>query len=166
MDPASCSVCGQELRKARYHYGGLTCYSCRAFFRRNCQRRVVPPCRAAKAQARTGSCDVSHRSSNRCIHCRYEACLSVGMQPHLVLDDHQINARFKKALQRKEIERRCSEPPQTKSTSPFPMLSTTDLAMLRRAVLESTMEHGYVRMAGRQRSVIVRTGQVHLVQPA
>ncbi len=30
-----CRVCGEEIAKYKgLHYGGLTCYSCRAFFRR------------------------------------------------------------------------------------------------------------------------------------
>lgn len=31
-----CQVCEQSLPKVRVHYGGITCYSCRAFFRSVC----------------------------------------------------------------------------------------------------------------------------------
>ena len=28
-----CRVCGEKISRPRVHYGGITCYSCRAFFR-------------------------------------------------------------------------------------------------------------------------------------
>ncbi len=30
---ATCSVCKRPTHKTRIHYGGVSCYSCRAFFR-------------------------------------------------------------------------------------------------------------------------------------
>jgi len=38
-------MCPQPLAKPRYHYGGLSCYSCRAFFRRTTQRPELPVCK-------------------------------------------------------------------------------------------------------------------------
>ena len=29
-----CAVCGEAMDKTRVHYGGVSCFSCRAFFRR------------------------------------------------------------------------------------------------------------------------------------
>ena len=29
-----CHACGEMTPKRRIHYGGITCYSCRSFFRR------------------------------------------------------------------------------------------------------------------------------------
>ena len=79
-----CWFAEQALRKARCHYGGLTCYSCRAFFRwwlslwygddpgiddekmmdkmvrRNCQRGRLPACRAViKRKGKAGECEVN-----------------------------------------------------------------------------------------------------------
>ena len=53
---SQCAVCDQRLAKARLHYGGVTCYSCRAFFRRNTQREELPSCKVAPspAQQQTG----------------------------------------------------------------------------------------------------------------
>ena len=32
-----CAVCRVTMEKTRVHYGGVSCYSCRAFFRRTSQ---------------------------------------------------------------------------------------------------------------------------------
>ena len=32
-DSDLCRVCGEKISRPRVHYGGITCYSCRAFFR-------------------------------------------------------------------------------------------------------------------------------------
>ena len=54
------------------------CYSCRAFFRRRAQRSEVTRCRLS-----AGMCDIS-LASKKCIACRYNKCLAIGMDPALV----------------------------------------------------------------------------------
>ena len=54
------------------------CYSCRAFFRRRAQRSEVARCRLS-----AGTCDISV-ASKKCIACRYNKCLAIGMDPALV----------------------------------------------------------------------------------
>ena len=43
---SQCAVCSTEMTKARKHYGGLSCYSCRAFFRRMTHRDRLAHCRS------------------------------------------------------------------------------------------------------------------------
>ena len=36
-----CAVCRVTMEKTRVHYGGVSCYSCRAFFRRTSQVATI-----------------------------------------------------------------------------------------------------------------------------
>ena len=65
----ACAVCEQRLGKARCHYGGVSCYSCRAFFRRNTQRQELPVCKADK------ECPITASVRKQCAACRYQKCL-------------------------------------------------------------------------------------------
>merc|ERR1712025_1168582 len=87
---AECLVCHQETPKARVHYGGVSCYSCRAFFSRNTQRADLPLCKGE------GSCNVTHKERKQCAACRYQKCLLVGMKRELVLNEDEKKVRFKK----------------------------------------------------------------------
>ena len=40
-----CAVCHVAMEKTRVHYGGVSCYSCRAFFRRTTQREELAKCK-------------------------------------------------------------------------------------------------------------------------
>jgi len=93
---AECSVCHQPIPKDRVHYGGVTCYSCRAFFRRNTQRDELPQCKAEQ------SCSITYIDRKQCSACRYFKCISIGMKPELVLTEEDKKRRFKKFLKKKE----------------------------------------------------------------
>ena len=64
-----CQVCEQKLGKTRCHYGGVSCYSCRAFFRRNTQRTELPVCKGE------GGCPITTTVRKQCAACRYQKCL-------------------------------------------------------------------------------------------
>jgi len=85
-----CPVC-KDKAIAHFHYGGMCCYSCKAFF-----RRVVNTSKANKYKCRTGknNCDVSLGNRRSCQACRYRKCVGAGMKPGLVLSDDQCNRRF------------------------------------------------------------------------
>ena len=68
-DDIVCLVCQQKLGKTRCHYGGVTCYSCRAFFRRNTQRSELPVCKS------DGGCPITTTVRKQCAACRYQKCL-------------------------------------------------------------------------------------------
>merc|ERR1712107_283703 len=67
---AECAVCHQPIPKGRVHYGGVSCYSCRAFFRRNTQREELPTCKNGT------SCRVTYQDRKQCSACRYSKCLT------------------------------------------------------------------------------------------
>jgi len=76
---SKCGVCGSPSTHVR-HYGSVTCYSCRAFFRRSVARsKAFQYCLTG-----TDSCQMEVKSRNMCKKCRYKACIKIGMQPHKV----------------------------------------------------------------------------------
>jgi len=68
----SCSVCGEEA-SSHLHYGAVSCYSCRAFFRRGIGREY-------KCVEGNGSCIVDTVTRKSCQKCRFTKCLSSGMR--------------------------------------------------------------------------------------
>lgn len=86
-----CKVCGEPAAK-HIHYGAMSCFSCRAFFRRSIQNRTANTyiCR------RTKDCQINLKTRKNCQFCRYERCLSVGMKPSWVLSPDERERRFRK----------------------------------------------------------------------
>jgi len=111
MDPSygDCSVCSVRDLATGKHYGAVTCYSCRAFFRRVPERKRHPRC---KLQS---SCSVRHDADKPCGGCRFEKCFSVGMQLELVLNEDEKKERFKSSLAKK---RRAEDNPDEESVEP------------------------------------------------
>ena len=92
-----CSVCLIKNVKVGKHYGAVTCYSCRAFFRRSQDRKRPLRCKLSN------SCEVGPDIGKSCPKCRYEKCLGVGMQPHLVLNEQEKNERFRSSRIKKAL---------------------------------------------------------------
>ncbi|XP_057716828.1 nuclear receptor subfamily 5, group A, member 5 isoform X2 [Corythoichthys intestinalis] len=67
-----CPVCGDKI--SGYHYGLLTCESCKGFFKRSVQNDKRYTC--AEAQ----SCPMNVAQRKRCPFCRFQKCLAVGMK--------------------------------------------------------------------------------------
>merc|ERR1712106_286722 len=61
-----CFVCNQPMPQSRLHYGGVSCYSCRAFFRRNTQKGERLGCKE------NGRCLVTFKNRKVCTQCRYD----------------------------------------------------------------------------------------------
>lgn len=62
-----CAICGDAITKHNcIHYGGLSCYSCRAFFRRAHQgsKTVGFTCKSG------GNCEVNVKTRRKCQKCR------------------------------------------------------------------------------------------------
>jgi nuclear receptor subfamily 5 group A protein 3 len=67
-----CPVCGDKV--SGYHYGLLTCESCKGFFKRTVQNKKVYTCVADR------SCIIDKTQRKRCPYCRFQKCLDVGMK--------------------------------------------------------------------------------------
>lgn len=67
-----CPVCGDKV--SGYHYGLLTCESCKGFFKRTVQNKKVYTCVADR------NCHIDKSQRKRCPFCRFQKCLDVGMK--------------------------------------------------------------------------------------
>ena len=90
---SNCHVCGAPPTSSKehcYHYGGISCINCKAFFKYCIDKQLVSPDGKIKyncKQNRPGSCLVTHpmKSKELCKHCRYLKCLAAGMDSSMIL---------------------------------------------------------------------------------
>lgn len=83
----SCPVCGDRV--SGYHYGLLTCESCKGFFKRSVQNNKHYTC------AERQSCPMNLSQRKRCPYCRFQKCLAVGMKREAVRADRMRGGRNK-----------------------------------------------------------------------
>lgn len=96
-----CFVCTEAAKPDKEHlknYGGIVCFSCRAFWRRSHQKTRSPIFQCK----RNGNCVITVSNRRQCQFCRYQRCLMAGMRPEAVLDEKQKRFHFRKLLQRQE----------------------------------------------------------------
>jgi len=98
-----CSVCSSPAAP-HLHYGAVSCYSCRAFFRRGQPKQV-------RCIFGHGQCEIGRQNRTNCKLCRYRKCLEVGMKPEKV--DHYLNKR-------KEREARMASSGENLDSEPLP----------------------------------------------
>ncbi|KAM3877868.1 nuclear receptor subfamily 1 group D member 1-like [Diretmus argenteus] len=67
-----CKVCGDIA--SGFHYGVHACEGCKGFFRRSIQQNIH-----YKMCVKNENCLIMRMNRNRCQHCRFKKCLSVGM---------------------------------------------------------------------------------------
>ncbi|CAD5220300.1 unnamed protein product [Bursaphelenchus okinawaensis] len=99
-----CVVCGD--RACNHHYYGVAaCHGCKCFFWRSVKQQQQYLCRYDK------NCDISPNQRNACRYCRFQRCISVGMQPDAV------------RMQSTRTEKRAA----SSTTGPQPVVSSTIL---------------------------------------
>ena len=86
-----CRICGEAAAK-HVHYGAVTCFSCRAFFRRSIQNG----CPKKYSCRKGGNCNINLKTRKNCQKCRFEKCLEAGMKTSWVLTDDERFRRFRK----------------------------------------------------------------------
>lgn len=95
----SCPICQEYSEQPhQLHYGGIACFSCRAFFRRAHQKTKAPNFKCKK----NNTCEVTVKTRRKCQKCRYNLCLAQGMKPEAVLTDDQKKVRFRNSIKKKE----------------------------------------------------------------
>ncbi|KAL0979570.1 hypothetical protein UPYG_G00186690 [Umbra pygmaea] len=82
-----CPVCGDKV--SGYHYGLLTCESCKGFFKRTVQNNKRYSC------AENQECKIDKTQRKRCPFCRFQKCLNVGMRLEAVRADRMRGGRNK-----------------------------------------------------------------------
>uniref|UniRef100_A0A8C5CH90 Nuclear receptor subfamily 5, group A, member 5 n=1 Tax=Gadus morhua TaxID=8049 RepID=A0A8C5CH90_GADMO len=83
----SCPVCGDRV--SGYHYGLLTCESCKGFFKRSVQNNKHYSCSERQR------CPMNPSQRKRCPFCRFQKCLAVGMKREAVRADRMRGGRNK-----------------------------------------------------------------------
>uniref|UniRef100_T1JF90 Nuclear receptor domain-containing protein n=1 Tax=Strigamia maritima TaxID=126957 RepID=T1JF90_STRMM len=93
-----CGVCGDKAKS--FHFGGMSCDSCKAFFRRSVQNDVYKHFHCPH----NGQCQVSMSSRKSCQFCRFEKCLSIGMMKNWVMSEDE-----RQRLHQLRLEKKLSE---------------------------------------------------------
>ncbi|TRY67347.1 hypothetical protein TCAL_12464, partial [Tigriopus californicus] len=89
-------VCRETSEQPFLSYGVKVCHSCRAFFRRIFQ----DPSSSQKLKCKgSGQCAISVKTRRICQRCRLTKCLTVGMNPNLVMNVVAKKERFRNAFQ-------------------------------------------------------------------
>ena len=83
-----CPVCGDNV--SGYHYGILTCESCKGFFKRTIQNK-----KSYKCLSETQECVIDKNNRKRCQLCRLRKCLDNGMQIEAVRENRLRGGRNK-----------------------------------------------------------------------
>ncbi|XP_034046978.1 nuclear receptor subfamily 5, group A, member 5 [Thalassophryne amazonica] len=83
----SCPICGDKV--SGYHYGLLTCESCKGFFKRSVQNNKHYTC------ADSQRCPIDLSQRKRCPFCRLQKCFAVGMKREAVRADRMRGGRNK-----------------------------------------------------------------------
>ena len=82
-----CPVCGDKV--SGFHYGLLTCESCKGFFKRTVQNKKLYSCVDKQ------SCQIDKHQRKRCAYCRFQKCLQVGMKLEAVRENRVRGGRNK-----------------------------------------------------------------------
>ena len=93
-----CYVCGDKS-SSHSHYGSKVCFSCRAFFRRLVRKGKMPDkssCNKLSIEG-IGQCPIIGITRQLCRFCRYQKCISVGMDANLVMSKDEIVEWHEKA---------------------------------------------------------------------
>lgn len=83
-----CPICQDVV--SGYHYGILTCESCKGFFKRTIQNK-----KQYKCLSETRDCIIDKTNRKRCQLCRYNKCLQAGMMQDAVRENRMRGGRNK-----------------------------------------------------------------------
>jgi hypothetical protein len=87
-DDSKCHACGDKSTGS--HFGGISCESCKAFFRRSVQKNRWEEYKCSYKS----ECKMNTNTRKICQYCRYNMCLSIGMRPKWVLSDDERQQKY------------------------------------------------------------------------
>ncbi|RNA42264.1 thyroid hormone receptor beta isoform X3 [Brachionus plicatilis] len=105
VDESKCHVCGDKSTGS--HFGGISCESCKAFFRRSVQKNRFEDYKCSYS----GECKMNTNTRKICQFCRYKTCLSVGMRPKWVLSDDERHQKYGNRRKNKAKQAATAAPP-------------------------------------------------------
>ncbi|XP_013793497.1 vitamin D3 receptor-like, partial [Limulus polyphemus] len=95
-----CKVCGDRAKS--YHFGGLSCDSCKAFFRRSVQSAGYKNFQCPYRR----TCEITISSRKCCQFCRFQKCVAIGMEKGWVMTEeerlHVLRIRMAKRQEEEE----------------------------------------------------------------
>ncbi|XP_035215611.1 nuclear receptor subfamily 1 group D member 1-like isoform X1 [Stegodyphus dumicola] len=91
-----CGACGDRAKS--YHFGGISCDSCKAFFRRSVQNEAYKNFHCPYE----GKCEITITSRKCCQYCRFKKCLSIGMETGWVMTEEERLQLVKNRMERKQ----------------------------------------------------------------
>lgn len=97
VDESKCHVCGDKSTGS--HFGGISCESCKAFFRRSVQKSRFAEYKCSYS----GECKMNTSTRKICQFCRYKHCVMIGMKSKWVLSDDE---RYQKYGNRRKQQRK------------------------------------------------------------
>lgn len=81
--PKLCQVCGDKAKS--FHFGGLSCDSCKAFFRRSVHNDAYKGFHCVYKN----TCEITVNSRKSCQFCRFQKCLKIGMEINWVMTEEE-----------------------------------------------------------------------------
>ncbi|GAB6030798.1 hypothetical protein CHUAL_007645 [Chamberlinius hualienensis] len=103
-----CGVCGDRAKS--FHFGGISCDSCKAFFRRSVQSDGFRSFRCAFQ----GKCDITMANRKCCQHCRFSKCLEIGMETSWVMSEEERVHLMHSRMTSRQFYNRISGTPRNK----------------------------------------------------
>ena len=91
-----CEVCGSDANG--FNFNKITCESCKAFFRRNAEKRYDHNC---KDQS---NCIINKETRKRCRKCRIEKCFNIGMIAEWIMSAKECAERSLKTKLNKSLK--------------------------------------------------------------
>lgn len=128
--PRVCGVCGDRAKS--YHFGGISCDSCKAFFRRSVQNESKFQC------PNRGNCRITLASRKSCQACRFAKCIAIGMESSWVMTEQERRAR----MQQRQL---------SKGDRPTSRLGAEDVELLEELVNAYVTGCAYAPFASRFR---------------
>ena len=99
-----CPICENGDAGNHKHYGGKACTSCKAFFRRSVENEAYKmfSCTNKERDNVIGfNCPINSKSWKSCRYCRFQKCMTSGLQISLVLTPTQRELRKRKRMDNK-----------------------------------------------------------------
>ncbi|XP_018010669.1 uncharacterized protein LOC108668052 [Hyalella azteca] len=125
-----CGVCG-DVAKSN-HFGGRSCDSCKAFFRRSVQNNAYRGFNCPYEK----KCVIAKTSRKACQYCRFHKCLAIGMEKSWVMSE----AERRKMMEQRQ-ERRIAAALQQQQQQPQQLQSTTQpLIVVAPAVASASIQ--------------------------